>query len=167
MVRQLEDLRDHVVIVRLGDFAVVKLAGLWRLAFREFVHEYLAVNLRSVHGSSTFEQQVRFLGNTFEKEIEFPSHKRFLPLLADLALDLHQVLAPTLSLALWNLVLRRKGACALLVRVTEGAHPIELRLPHELAKFLKLFLSFSRKTNDERAPQGHTGDAVPHFLDKT
>jgi len=47
-----------VVVVGFCDLAPVEFASLWFQPLGNVVHEYFAVNLRGVHGSAAFEQEI-------------------------------------------------------------------------------------------------------------
>src|SRR5579864_3236700 len=69
-----DDFCYQVVVVGLGDFAAIELAGLRSDVFWKVVNEDFAVNFRCVHGSPAFEEQVRFFRFAFEHEIEFAAN---------------------------------------------------------------------------------------------
>jgi len=60
------DLGHKVVVVRLGDLATIEFAGFHLYALGYVVHEDLAINFRSVHGSAALKQEVALLRPTFK-----------------------------------------------------------------------------------------------------
>src|SRR6266852_3659390 len=95
----LHDLRHQIVVVSLGNLTAVEVSGL-RLHFvGKLIHENLAVDLRSVHGGTSFQQQIGFFRSALEQQIDLASHQSLLLLSADLLLDSHQMFPPTLDLA--------------------------------------------------------------------
>src|SRR4029077_6795395 len=161
-----DDPGDQVVVVGLGDLAAIELARLRLHPFGNVVHEHLAVDFWCVHGSSALKQKIALVRDTFEDEIEFLSHQGLLLPLADLALDSHQLFAAAFNLALRQLLFLGECACAFLVGVAKRAHPVKLRVAHELTEFFKLLFSLSRKTDDERCAQRDAGNRTPHFFNR-
>lgn len=66
MQNQLLNSGHEIVIVRIHDFAAVKLPRLRLQAIGHFVHENLAVDFRGVHDSAALEEKVRFLRHAFK-----------------------------------------------------------------------------------------------------
>jgi len=63
--KSLQDFCHQIVVVGFGDLAAIELAGHHCHFFGDVVHEDLAVDLGSVHGSAAFEQQFGFFGLAF------------------------------------------------------------------------------------------------------
>ncbi len=64
--RVLQNSSHQIIIVRLGDLATVKLAGLGRAVFRKIVHEDFAIDFGRMHRRPPFHQQISFFRRAFE-----------------------------------------------------------------------------------------------------
>src|ERR1700728_401945 len=119
-----------------------------------------------MHWGAAFEEQVRFFRLAFQQEIEFPPHQSFLFLLADLALDSHQVLATMLNLTGGKLLIQSVRVRPLLVGVGEGSHPIKSSLAHKRTQVFEFLFSLSRKAHDEGCTQGEVWNFAAHLADR-
>ncbi len=76
------------------------------------------------------------------------------------------MLAAALDLAGRKFLVQSVGACAVLVGVGEGAHPVELGFADEVAEFFEFFFGLAGEADDERGAQGQVGDGAAHFRDR-
>src|SRR5260370_23216403 len=106
----LHELRHQIIVVGLGNLTAVEVPGLRLHLVGKLIHENLAVDLRSVHGGTSFKQQIGFFRSALEQQIDLASHQSLLLLSADLLLDSHQMFAPALDLALPDLILEMISA---------------------------------------------------------
>src|SRR5271169_3127925 len=104
---------DHeVVVVRLGHFAAVELAGPHLGVVAEIADEDFAVDLRGVHLGAAFPQQFGFCRRSLEQKVEPTANQSLFPAPADLLLDLHQLAASALDLCVWKLAAKRVAGSA-------------------------------------------------------
>src|SRR5579864_7057052 len=105
------------------DLAAIELTELRFHAVGEIVYEDFSIDFWSMHGSTALEKEVGFFGGSFQHQIEFLTDQGLLALFADLPLDLHEAFAAALNLFGRKLFLQRVGAGAVLVGISERAHP--------------------------------------------
>src|SRR5260370_28668019 len=135
-----------------GDLAAIKLSRLSRDSIRKLIHEDFAVDFGRVHRRSPFQQQVALVGGAFKQQVKLAPYQRFLFPLADLPLDAHQVLAPALNFPWRNLLVQTVSRGAVLVRVAEGPHPVELCSAYKIAQLFEFLVGFAWKADDKRCP---------------
>ena len=150
-----------------GNPATIKLPFRRLGSFGKIVNKNLPINFRSMHRGAAFKKQVAFFRGAHQQQIEFMSHQRFFLRAADLLLNRHQRLSAPLDFTWRNFAFQIEGACAFLVGVAEGSHPVETGLLGKFAEFFEFFFRFPGKADYKRCTQREVRNRAPHFLDRT
>src|SRR6185437_9652787 len=109
------DLCHQIVFVRFRDLATVEPARVEFFSVAKIVDKQFAVDLRSMHLSSAFPEQLRLFRRAKGEHMKLFADQLLLVAFADLLLNLHQLTAATLNCALGNFAVEMVRCRAFLV----------------------------------------------------
>src|SRR3954454_14093600 len=102
-----------------------------------------------MHWRAAFEQQIGFFRFSFEQQVELESDQGFLFLLADVALDRHQVFAAALYFSWRYFIFEIECSRSFLIGIRESPHPVELRFAYKVTEFFEFFFGLSGESDNE------------------
>ena len=158
-IERFDDPAEQIVLQAFGDLGQVESACNGS-GFARIVDENASVDLGCLRFEPALEQQIRFVGKTFQKNRHRLADRLAELFARDRSLCRHHAVASHFGHLARHLRAQVERRRPLLVRIEKNSQVVEADVLDETHQFVEVVFSLSRKADNERGAQTRLGDRV-------